>query len=214
MRNPLLIKRLAIRILLLAFAGLQIACASTPSLRPCEAAGCYTTARPAPWPTEVVAGGVALRFHELSMIAPAEFSAINAQPDAIFAKYVDNSTLVVAKMAADNMANPVPEGMNALEWADILFTKTPSDKKRDGALATGAWEEIVLSKTVIIGEGEVTVYREGSLIAYRVSGETLRPYTDDIIIINAHKPMEFYRIGVNKLPRVIVDKILASVKSK
>jgi len=89
MRNPLLIQRLAIRILLLGFAGLQTACASTPSLRPCEAAGCYTTAKPAPWPTEVVAGGVALRFHELSMIAPAEFSAINAQPDAIFAKYAE-----------------------------------------------------------------------------------------------------------------------------
>gem|GEM_PF-5904767 len=34
----------------------------------------------------------------------------------------------------------------------------------------GAWEDLVLSKTVIIGEGEVTVYRAGSLIAYRVSG--------------------------------------------
>jgi len=104
--------------------------------------------------------------------------------------------------------------MNALEWADILFTKTPDDKKRDGTLAMGAWEDLVLSKTVIIGEGEVTVYRAGSLIAYRVSGETLRPYTDDIIIINARKPTEFYRIGVSKLPRVVVDKILASVKSK
>ena len=50
-----------------------------------------------------------------------------------------------------------------IEWADILFTKTPDDKKRDGTLATGAWEDLVFSRTVIIGEGEVTVYRAGSL---------------------------------------------------
>jgi hypothetical protein len=212
--SPLSTTRRTVQLLLLAIASIQGAWASTPPLPPCESAGCNTAAVPAPWPTETLTGGIPLRFHELTIVVPPAPSAISTQADAFFATYGDNSALAIGKTSAGNAANPVPEGMNALEWADVLFTKTPKDEKQNEGLAKSTWDAIILSKAVIIGEGSVTVYHQGSLVAYRVSGENLLPYSDGVIIIDERKPNGFFRIGANRMPRGVFDKILASVKTK
>jgi|GEM_PF-2068095 len=212
--NPLSKARRTVQLLLLAFAGIQATWAGTPPLPPCESAGCNTAAVPAPWPTETLTGGIPLRFHELSIVVPHAPSAISSQADAFFATYADNSALAIGQTAAGSMTNPVPEGMNALEWADVLFTKTPKDEKHSEGLAKSTWDAIILSKAVIIGEGSVTVYHQGSLVAFRVSGENLLPYADGVIIIDERKPNGFFRIGANRMPRIVFDKILASVKTK
>lgn len=135
-------------------------------------------------------------------------------PDALLVKYADGASVLVALTNGRGSLSPVPQGISAREWADVLFSRTPNDINPNAALANNKWEEIIQSKAVMIGDGLVSVYRQTPITLYRVRSETLQPYSDDMIIFDDRKADEFFRIGTKNLPHALVDKILASIKIK
>ena len=193
---------------------LQVACASVPVASLCSGAGCYAIAKSEPWPNNVVVSGISLTFRGISMVIPSDPSAMASLPDALLVKYADGASVLVALTNGRGSLSPVPQGISAREWADVLFSRTPNDINPNAALANNKWEEIIQSKAVMIGDGLVSVYRQTPITLYRVRSETLQPYSDDMIIFDDRKADEFFRIGTKNLPHALVDKILASIKIK
>jgi len=174
---------------------------------------CFVVATVKQWPKPAEHGTPA-EFNKYGFSIPVSFESLVSKKELQVLRTSDSGKIIFSLRNRDELDTILPSGMTVLQWAEIVFDKTP-DSIFQVDVEHRNFESILIQKKVFLQDTSgVFKYKKGDIVAYRMVGEKQQPFADVVMLFNKRNDSEFIMLEFVAVKPITVDQILGGIKQE
>jgi len=197
-------------------AGVMLSCntfaTDLSDFPPCEAQACQSVAQNEDWPNANSHKMHDVSFQGFHFSIPNHGKETRTNPSFRQIDYDATHGLSLSVYKRSDMDELFKaSNYSMIDWADIVFTKTPHDKVPQTKAEAFAWYAVLMSKVVFVGGNMVTRYAQSPFAAYVIYDTFTK---NNIIMIGSKKlPNVLLKIELHGFDHQVAKNIIASLRS-